>query len=101
MDRTYVGRHQVVPVHQLGLNLWRDVVVRAPRLQERLSSTLLALVARERAGEIIDRALMRSVTMVRPGPGAPTCQPCCPPACSAWGREPISAILPTTNLTTT
>mmetsp|Transcript_20563 Transcript_20563/g.61882 ORF Transcript_20563/g.61882 Transcript_20563/m.61882 type:complete len:739 (+) Transcript_20563:362-2578(+) len=64
MDRTYVGRHQVVPVHQLGLNLWRDVVVRAPRLQERLSSTLLALVARERAGEIIDRALMRSVTMM-------------------------------------
>ena len=59
------------PCTSWGLNLWRDVVVRSPRLQPRLSSTLLAMVSRERAGDMIDRALMRSVTMAPPPPPPP------------------------------
>ena len=51
-------------VNQLGLDLWRDVVVRNKRIRERLRSTLLGLVHRERAGEVIDRALMRNITTV-------------------------------------
>jgi cullin 3 len=30
MDRTYVPQHQKMPVHELGLKLWHDHVVRAP-----------------------------------------------------------------------
>ena len=32
------------PVHQLGLDLWRDVVVRSPRIQKHLLSLLLDMV---------------------------------------------------------
>lgn len=64
MDKTYVGRHKKVHIYQLGLNLWRDRVVRAPILRGRISSTLLAAVTRERNGDMIDRTLMRSVTMM-------------------------------------
>ncbi len=64
MDRIYVKHQNKVPVHQLGLDKWRDVVVRNKRVRERLLLTLLDLVQKERTGEVIDRALMRSITMV-------------------------------------
>ena len=108
MDRIYVRHQNKVPVHQLGLNLWRDTVVRNPRIQvpktvqplgavvdavpaasvhdtsqhvqphrvrtinarrvptmqDRLQSILLEMVTRERSGDVIDRSLMRSITMV-------------------------------------
>lgn len=53
------------PVHQLGLDLWRDCVVRRRDTRERLLLLLLGNVRKERQGEVIDRALMRSITMVR------------------------------------
>ncbi len=65
MDRIYVKHQNKTQVNQLGLDLWRDVVVRNKRIRERLRSTLLGLVHRERAGEVIDRALMRNITTVR------------------------------------
>ena len=65
MDRIYVKHQNKTQVNQLGLDLWRDVVVRNKRIRERLRSTLLGLVHRERTGEVIDRALMRNITMVR------------------------------------
>eukprot|EP00271_Cylindrocystis_brebissonii_P019086 TRINITY_DN5647_c0_g1_i1.p1 TRINITY_DN5647_c0_g1~~TRINITY_DN5647_c0_g1_i1.p1 ORF type:complete len:742 (+),score=137.63 TRINITY_DN5647_c0_g1_i1:468-2693(+) len=61
MDRTYVKNNKKVPVHDLGLNLWRDNIVRAPKIRGRLEETLLALVQKERTGENINRGLMRSV----------------------------------------
>ncbi len=65
MDRIYVKHQNKTQVNQLGLDLWRDVVVRNKRIRERLRSTLLGFVHRERAGEVIDRALMRNITTVR------------------------------------
>eukprot|EP00250_Pteridium_aquilinum_P009541 c18739_g3_i1 orf=2-844(+) len=62
MDRTFVPNHNKTAVHELGLNLWRDNVVRAPRIKARLLDTLLDLVQRERTGEVINRGLMRNVT---------------------------------------
>ena len=53
------------PVHQLGLDLWRDLVLRLPRIRRRLLDTLLAHITRERRGEAIDRSLMRSTTQAR------------------------------------
>lgn len=66
MDRIYVKHNNKVPVHQLGLDLWRDTVLRSRVIQERMQGILLQLVHRERSGEVIDRALMRAITMVRP-----------------------------------
>lgn len=50
MDRIYVKHQNKVPVHQLGLDKWRDVVVRNKRVRERLLTTLLELVQKERTG---------------------------------------------------
>ncbi|CAI6002869.1 unnamed protein product [Closterium sp. NIES-64] len=62
MDRTYVTNHNKTPVHDLGLALWRDHIVRAPAIRPRLLSTLLSLIHQERSGEVINRALMRSIS---------------------------------------
>eukprot|EP00195_Chlamydomonas_chlamydogama_P006506 CAMPEP_0202902692 /NCGR_PEP_ID=MMETSP1392-20130828/17001_1 /ASSEMBLY_ACC=CAM_ASM_000868 /TAXON_ID=225041 /ORGANISM="Chlamydomonas chlamydogama, Strain SAG 11-48b" /LENGTH=715 /DNA_ID=CAMNT_0049589497 /DNA_START=313 /DNA_END=2460 /DNA_ORIENTATION=+ len=64
MDRTYVAQQQKVPVFQLGLELWRDHIVRNPQTKERLLSILTGLVHKERTGEIIDRGLFRSVVQM-------------------------------------
>ncbi|CAI5462909.1 unnamed protein product [Closterium sp. Yama58-4] len=62
MDRTYVTNHNKTPVHDLGLALWHDHIVRAPAIRPRLLSTILSLVHQERSGEVINRALMRSIS---------------------------------------
>ncbi|KAG6556425.1 hypothetical protein Mapa_002368 [Marchantia paleacea] len=62
MDRTYVTNFNKTPVHELGLNLWRDNIVRSAKIRDRLLDTLLDLVHRERTGEVINRGLMRNIT---------------------------------------
>ncbi|XWS32861.1 hypothetical protein CRYUN_Cryun22dG0026500 [Craigia yunnanensis] len=62
MDRTFIPNTHKTPVHELGLNLWRDVVVHSYKIQSRLQNTLLENVRRERSGEVINRGLMRSIT---------------------------------------
>lgn len=62
MDRTYVASSHRTPVHELGLNLWRDHIIHSPMIHSRLLDTLLDLIHRERMGEVINRGLMRSIT---------------------------------------
>ncbi|MFS8017275.1 putative cullin protein, neddylation [Helianthus anomalus] len=61
MDRTFIPSTHKTPVHELGLNLWRDNVVHTIKIQTRLKDRLLELVQKERDGEVIDRGLMRNV----------------------------------------
>ncbi|KAK8522909.1 hypothetical protein V6N13_115857 [Hibiscus sabdariffa] len=61
MDRTYIPNTRKTPVHELGLNLWRDYIIHSGKIQSRLLSTLLELVHKERTGEVIDRGLMRNI----------------------------------------
>lgn len=61
MDRTYVPSSRKTPVHELGLNLWRDNVIHLNGIQTRLQDTLLQLIHRERTGEVINRGLMRNI----------------------------------------
>ncbi|GKV08716.1 hypothetical protein SLEP1_g20312 [Rubroshorea leprosula] len=62
MDRTFIPSTHKTPVHELGLNLWRDVVIHSSKIQTRLQDTLLELIQRERDGEVINRELMRNIT---------------------------------------
>uniref|UniRef100_A0A0D9VL05 Cullin family profile domain-containing protein n=1 Tax=Leersia perrieri TaxID=77586 RepID=A0A0D9VL05_9ORYZ len=62
MDRTYVPQSRRTPVHELGLNLWRDHIIHSAMIHSRLLDTLLDLIHRERMGEMINRGLMRSIT---------------------------------------
>jgi len=61
MDRTFIPSTHKTPVHELGLNLWRDVVIHSSKTQTRLRYTLLELVHMERSGEVINRGLMRNI----------------------------------------
>ncbi|GKV08719.1 hypothetical protein SLEP1_g20313 [Rubroshorea leprosula] len=62
MDRTFIPSAHKTPVHELGLNLWRDVVIHSSKIQTRLLDTLLELIQGERSGEVINRGLMRNIT---------------------------------------
>ncbi|KAF9591035.1 hypothetical protein IFM89_001245 [Coptis chinensis] len=61
MDRTFIPSTHKIPVHELGLNLWRDNIIHSGKIQPRLLNTLLELVQRERTGEVINRGLMRNI----------------------------------------
>ncbi|RWS04386.1 cullin-3-A-like protein [Dinothrombium tinctorium] len=60
MDRVYVVPNNVDNVYNLGLNLFRDHVVRFGCIRYHLRDTLLSMVARERRGEVIDRLAVRN-----------------------------------------
>lgn len=60
MDRTYVSQSKKTPVYELGLQIFRDMVVRHEQVRDRLRKLLLAAVANERNGQLIDRSLMKS-----------------------------------------
>lgn len=62
MDRHYVRTHQKKSVHELGLSLFRDVVIQHATILPRVSETLLASIDRERNGEAIDTLLIQSIT---------------------------------------
>ena len=51
----YVNQNEAVNVYDLGLMLFRDEVLHHSLIRERLKTTLLAMVAQERRGEIVDR----------------------------------------------
>jgi len=54
-DRVYVQQNSVDNVYNLGLLIFRDHVVHHPVIREKLTSTLLDMVAKERRGEVVDR----------------------------------------------
>ncbi|KEH22313.1 cullin-3A-like protein [Medicago truncatula] len=62
MDRTYIPSTKNKPVYELGLNLWRENVIYSNQIRNRLSNTLLEFVFKERAGEDVNRELIRNVT---------------------------------------
>ncbi|KAL2532104.1 Cullin-3A [Abeliophyllum distichum] len=62
MDRTFIPSTHKTPVHELGLNLWRDNIIHYNKIQTRLKDTLLELVQHERTGDVINRGLMRNTT---------------------------------------
>ena len=87
MDRVYVKHQNKTPVHQLGLNKWRDVVVRDRRIKERLLKLLLEHVQRERTGELVDRNLMRSITQVGHNEATEACNGLATEACRATAHR--------------
>ncbi|RWS29968.1 cullin-3-A-like protein, partial [Leptotrombidium deliense] len=60
MDRVYVQPNNVDNVYNLGLNLFRDHVVRYGCIRYHLRDTLLTMVMKERRGEVIDRLAVRN-----------------------------------------
>jgi len=59
MDRVYVVHNNVNSVYDLGLQLFRENVARASKIKDRLLSTMLSLIHKERTSEVIDRTLLK------------------------------------------
>eukprot|EP00696_Hemimastix_kukwesjijk_P010326 gnl/Hemi2/23020_TR7706_c0_g1_i2.p1 gnl/Hemi2/23020_TR7706_c0_g1~~gnl/Hemi2/23020_TR7706_c0_g1_i2.p1 ORF type:complete len:741 (+),score=278.60 gnl/Hemi2/23020_TR7706_c0_g1_i2:89-2311(+) len=64
MDKTHVTLNKKLTVYDLGMKLFTDIVIRAPKIQKRLLNTLLGFIHRERHGEVIDKALMKGTTQM-------------------------------------
>lgn len=60
MDKVYVKNNEVDSVYNLGLVLFRDIIVRHDRIKDHLRETLLSMVMRERNGEVIDRISLKN-----------------------------------------
>uniref|UniRef100_A0A182WU43 Cullin family profile domain-containing protein n=1 Tax=Anopheles quadriannulatus TaxID=34691 RepID=A0A182WU43_ANOQN len=60
MDRVYVQQNDVDNVYNLGLNIFRDQVVRYPRIRDHMRETLLNMVMCERKGEAIDHIAIKN-----------------------------------------
>eukprot|EP00463_Aulacantha_scolymantha_P000488 TRINITY_DN1299_c0_g1_i1.p1 TRINITY_DN1299_c0_g1~~TRINITY_DN1299_c0_g1_i1.p1 ORF type:complete len:628 (-),score=103.46 TRINITY_DN1299_c0_g1_i1:126-2009(-) len=60
MDKTYCKQQKKIPVYDMGLQLFRDHLVRKGQLNDRLGQLLLQQVAQERNGEVIDKVLMKN-----------------------------------------
>eukprot|EP00112_Aurelia_sp_Birch-Aquarium-sp1_P011658 Seg2450.2 transcript_id=Seg2450.2/GoldUCD/mRNA.D3Y31 product=Cullin-3 protein_id=Seg2450.2/GoldUCD/D3Y31 len=61
MDRVYVQQNSVESVYDLGLILFRDLIVRHGNIRESLRNTLLTMIERERKGEVINRSSIKNV----------------------------------------
>merc|ERR1711892_82510 len=59
MDRVYVQQQSVENVYNLGLCIFRDQVVKCPRINSHLRALLLDMVTRERNGEVVNRLALR------------------------------------------
>ncbi|RKO86954.1 Cullin [Blyttiomyces helicus] len=66
MDKVYVGPASVPPVYDLGLNLYRDVIVRSLThpIRTRLVETLLDQIRLERENEMINRSAVKGVVQM-------------------------------------
>jgi len=64
MDRVYVQQNDVDNVYNLGLIIFRDLVVRYGCIRDHLRETLLGLVMRERRGEVVDRIAIKNASQM-------------------------------------
>lgn len=61
MDRVYVQQNNVDSVYDLGLILFKDLIVRYGNIRESLRNTLLTMIERERKGEVVNRLAIKNV----------------------------------------
>ena len=64
MDRIFVIPNGLRPVHNLGLDLWRDHLMRCPTIRDRVQTVVLALIDRERSGERVGHATLRATSQM-------------------------------------
>ncbi|XP_060844607.1 cullin-3-like [Rhopalosiphum padi] len=60
MDRVYVKHNEVDNVYNLGLILFRDLIVRYGYIRDHLRITLLNMIKLERKGEVVDRIAIKN-----------------------------------------
>ncbi|GMH93503.1 hypothetical protein TrST_g8408 [Triparma strigata] len=61
MDRTYVKQQKKKPIHEVGLQAFREKIWERKDIRGRVERVLLGEVAREREGELVEKDIIRSV----------------------------------------
>ncbi|EPS73946.1 hypothetical protein M569_00804, partial [Genlisea aurea] len=61
MDRTFIPSMKKSTVYEVGLSLWRDVVILSGTIHSRLLNAVFESISQERNGEVINRSLIRSI----------------------------------------
>ncbi|RWS29109.1 cullin-4A-like protein [Leptotrombidium deliense] len=62
LDRTYVLQNAaILSIWDMGLEMFRNYIISNPQVQSRAVDGLLQLVEKERAGESVDRCLLKSL----------------------------------------
>jgi cullin 3 len=64
MDRTYVTQNRKITIYDHGLMIFRDTIARHALVKDRLRHLLLQAVANERAGQLVERLLLKCVSEV-------------------------------------
>lgn len=64
VDRVYVPSARKTPIYDNGLHLWTSVVLHDEWVKERFRMEILNSIARERAGELVNRPLLKSMTQM-------------------------------------
>lgn len=62
MDRTYVTQNRKIAIYDHGLIIFRDTIARHALVKDRLRNLLLQAVANERAGQLVERLLIKYVS---------------------------------------
>eukprot|EP00613_Pedinella_sp_CCMP2098_P033057 CAMPEP_0171731480 /NCGR_PEP_ID=MMETSP0991-20121206/28962_1 /TAXON_ID=483369 /ORGANISM="non described non described, Strain CCMP2098" /LENGTH=829 /DNA_ID=CAMNT_0012326513 /DNA_START=87 /DNA_END=2577 /DNA_ORIENTATION=- len=60
MDRTYCQQGNKVKIYDHGLVIFRETIARNPHVRDRLRGLLLDSVAKERAGQLVERLLVKN-----------------------------------------
>ncbi|CAF1173958.1 unnamed protein product [Adineta steineri] len=63
MDRHYVSGQRLEPVYDLGLRLFRENIILFSTTRQYFINALLEMMARERHGEIIDRTIIKDISL--------------------------------------
>ncbi|CAM6110049.1 unnamed protein product [Calypogeia fissa] len=61
MRNAYSPNHPKPPLQQVGLDLWKQHIMREPNTRDSFVNAVLELVHRERTGKVIDRRLMQNL----------------------------------------
>ncbi len=61
LDRAYVSQHKKVPVYNMGLQLFRGIILFNSNIRDRLRRIILGNIHAERCGQVVDRSLLKSV----------------------------------------
>ncbi|GMH64531.1 hypothetical protein TrST_g105 [Triparma strigata] len=64
MDRTYVKQQKKKPIHEVGLQAFREKIWERKDIRGRVERVLLGEVAREREGELVEKDIIRSVLVM-------------------------------------
>jgi hypothetical protein len=64
LDKNYCTREKLAPVYDLGLEFFRDVVIKCNGVEQRIRNVLLENLAKEKNHKVVDRTQMTNALKI-------------------------------------